>query len=148
MTRTQPFQRSYVGPGFEQAHVRDAMRLGVITCRPETTLADVARMMSGYGIHCVVVADVDAGGHNRPWGVVDAVDVAAAGADAHTRTAGEVATTDLVTIESDAPLKRAAELMAEHGTTHLIAVQPGTDKPVGVIAASGLAAVLAWGRPG
>jgi CBS domain-containing protein len=145
MAQTKPFQRTYAGPSFERAQVHDAMRVGVITCRAETTLSDVARMMTGYGIHCVIVSDVDPAGHGRPWGVVDALDVAAAGPEFDTRTAGEAASTDLVTIDSDAPLSRAAELMAEHGTTHLVAVQPGTDQPVGVIGASGLAAVLAWG---
>jgi hypothetical protein len=36
--------------------------------------------------------------------------------------------------------------MAEHRTSHLVAVQPGSDRPVGVISSSGIAAVLAWGR--
>jgi CBS domain-containing protein len=145
MAQTKPFQRSYVGPSFEDARVHDAMRVGVITCRPDTVLADVARMMTGYGIHCVIVAELDESGRNRPWGVVDALDVAAAGAESGTRTAAEVASTDMVTVDSDAPLTQAAKLMAEHGVTHLVAVHPGTDRPAGVIGASGLAAVLAWG---
>ena len=57
-----------------------------------------------------------------------------------------MASTDLVTIDSNDPLKRAAELMGEHGVTHLIAVHPGTDRPAGMISARGLAAALAYGR--
>ena len=49
----------YTGPPFEDARVHDAMRVGMITCRPETSLRDVARMMSSYGIHAVVVQDVE-----------------------------------------------------------------------------------------
>src|SRR5262245_61761118 len=147
MTTTKPFQPTYVGPPFDEARVHDAMRLGVITCQPETTLADVARMMTGYGIHCVIVSGVDPAGEGRPWGVVDALDVAAAGAEAGSRTAGDVASKNLVTIASDAPLQEAAREMAEHRVTHLVAVHPGTDRPVGVIGASGLAAVLAWAGP-
>jgi CBS domain-containing protein len=125
--------------------VYDAMRVGVVTCQPSTSLDDVARMMSGYGIHCLVVADVKSGQHTRSWGVVDALDVAKAETKGHASTVGEIAVNDLVTIDSNAPLSAAARLMAEHRITHLVAVQPGTDRPVGVISASGLTAVLAWG---
>ena len=59
---------------------------------------------------------------------------------------GEIAATEVVTIDSSAPLTRAARLMAEQRISHLVAVQPGTDRPAGVISASGLAAVLAWGH--
>ena len=59
-------------------------------------------------------------------------------------TAGEVASTELVTIRSDESLERAAKLMAEHGVTHLIAVQPDTDRPAGMISAHGITAALAY----
>jgi CBS domain-containing protein len=36
--------------------------------------------------------------------------------------------------------------MAEHRVTHLIAVQPDTGRPAGMISARGLANVLAYGR--
>jgi CBS domain-containing protein len=146
VAQTARVQRSDIGPAFENARVHDAMRVGVITCGPDTVLADVARLMTGYGIHCVIVADVDASEDKRPWGVVDALDVAAAGAESASRTAGEAPSTDVVPVESNATLTRAARLMAEHGVTHLVAVDPGTNRPVGVIGASGLAAVLVWGE--
>lgn len=145
MSATRATQRTYVGPAFAEAKVYDAMRVGVVTCLPDTSLADAARMMSGYGIHCLIVADVEAGGHARPWGAVDALDVARAEADGRARTVGEIATSDLITIDSNAPLAEAARLMAEQGVSHLVAVQAGTDRPAGVITTSGLAAVLAWG---
>jgi CBS domain-containing protein len=77
---------------------------------------------------------------------VDALGVARAEADGKVRSVGEIATRDLATIDSNAPLSEAARLMAERRTAHLVAVQPGTDQPAGVLSASGLAAVLAWGR--
>ena len=136
-------ERSYVGPPFEDAKVHDAMRVGVITCRPETKLVDVARMMVGYDVHSVVVSEV---GERDPWGIVTSLDLARAPGELGSMTAGEVATTDLVTVRSSEPLERAAELMAEHGVTHLIAVQPDTGQPAGVISARGIAAALAYGR--
>ena len=36
-------------------------------------------------------------------------------------------------------------MMAEHGVTHLIAVQPETGRPVGMISSRGLAAAMAYG---
>jgi len=139
-------QRTYVGPAFAEAKVHDAMRVGVVTCQPDTSLEDAARTMSGYGIHLLIVADVESGQHTRSWGAVDALDVARAEAEGRVTKVGEIAVTDLVTIDSNAPLATAARQMAESGISHLIAVQPGTDQPVGVISASGLTAVLAWGR--
>ena len=68
-------ERSYVGPPFADAKVHDAMRVGVITCRPETKLVDVARMMVGYDVHSVVVSEV---GERDPWGIVTSLDLARA----------------------------------------------------------------------
>ena len=97
-------QRTYVGPAFAEAKVHDAMRVGVVTCQPETSLEDAARTMSGYGIHCLIVADVESGRHTRSWGAVDALDVARAEAEGRVSKVGEIAVTDLVTIDSNAPL--------------------------------------------
>jgi CBS domain-containing protein len=137
-------ERSYIGPAFQEAKVRDAMRVGVVTCRPETRLGDVARMMVGYDIHSVVVSDVQ--GKGALWGIVTSLDLARVADDISSLTAGDVASTDLVTVQSDEALERAAELMAERGVTHLIAVQPDTDRPAGMISARGIAAALAYGR--
>lgn len=104
-------------------------------------------MMSGYGIHCLVVADPATGQHARSWRVVEALDVARAEAEGKARSVDEIATADVVMIDSNAPLSEAARMMAERRSPHLVAVQPGTDQPVGVLSASGLAAVLAWGGP-
>jgi CBS domain-containing protein len=145
MSDRSTVQRTYVGPPFDAARVQDAMRVGVVTCMPGTSLQDAARMMSGYGIHCLVVADPASGQHAGSWRVVDALDVAHAEAEGKVQSVEEIAAGDVVTIDSDAPLSHAARLMAERRSPHLVAVQPGTDRPVGVVSASGLAAVLAWG---
>lgn len=137
-------EHGYIGPAFDDAKVRDAMRVGVITCRPETKLADVARMMVGYDVHSVVVSG--AGGAGEPWGIVTSLDLARAPDELDSVTAGEVASTDLVTVASNEPLGRAAELMSEHGVTHLIAVQPDTNQPAGMVSARGIVAALAYGR--
>jgi len=144
MSTVRQMERSYVGPAFSDATVHDAMRVGVITCRPETKLTDVARMMVGYDVHSIVVADVDS--ERGLWGIVTSLDLARAADDLSSATAREVATTNLITVRSNEPLRRAAELMAEHGVTHLIVLQPDSDDPIGVISARGVAAALAYGR--
>jgi CBS domain-containing protein len=146
MSASSTGQRSYIGPGFQDAKVYDAMRVGVVTCTPDASLQDAARIMSGYQIHCLVVAEPIAGRHAGAWRVVDALDVARAEADGSARSVGEIATAAAVTIDSNAPLAEAAWVMAERNSDHLVAVMAGTDRPVGVLSASGLTAVLAWGR--
>ena len=135
-------EHSYIGPAFDDAKVHNAMRVGVITCRPQTRLSDVAKMMVGYDTHSVVVADVDAGGL---WGIVTSLDLARAADQLDTLTASDVASTDLVTIKSDASLREAGKLMDEHRISHLIAVQPEDGRPAGVISSRDLAAAAAFG---
>ena len=47
----------------EKRLVSDVMRDGVVGCTPETTVAEVARLMSEYRVHCVVVAGLEEDGH-------------------------------------------------------------------------------------
>ncbi|HSD23990.1 MAG TPA: CBS domain-containing protein [Solirubrobacterales bacterium] len=137
-------ERTYFGPAFKDAQVHNVMRVGVVTCRPQTKLADVARMMVGYDIHSIVVADVGAA---TPWGIVTSLDLARFPDELDSLTAGDIASRGLVTIKSDAPLEQAANLMAEHGISHLIAVQPDQeDRPAGMISARDLTLALAYGR--
>jgi CBS domain-containing protein len=138
-TALEPHDQHYLGPPFEDAKVHDAMKIGVVTCRPETSLRDIARMMASYRIHSIVVEEAE----SRPFGIVSAIDIATAESDLAETRARDVASTDLVTIPANETLEQAARLMSEHGVTHLIATQPDTGRPVGVISASGLAAVLA-----
>jgi CBS domain-containing protein len=144
-SQVKTVQAGYVGPPFEQARVYDAMRIGVVTCRPSTSLRDVARIMLTYQIHAVLVTDME-GDPSKPWGLVSDLDIArAAGNGTIDQAAGDVASTDLATVNDDETLERTAQLMAEHGATHVLAVQPSTGHPVGVISALGLAAALARG---
>jgi CBS domain-containing protein len=147
-TSMKQLRGSYVSPSYENARVRDAMRVGVYACPPETSLRDVARMMAGYHIHCVVVADMDGEGESeRPWGVVSDVDlIRAGGADAADRTAGDTAPAEPVTVTPDDSLAHAVQLMTEHETSHLIVVGGDGEKPVGVLSSLDIAAVLGWGE--
>jgi CBS domain-containing protein len=147
-TTFQPPHGSYLTPRYEKALVSDAMRIGIFTCPPETSLRDVAQMMATHHIHCVVVTDIAGRGNGeRSWGVLSDLDLArAAGPDAADRTASETAATELVTVAADDTLSRAAQLMGEHDISHLVVVQSTTGKPVGVLSTLDVAGVLAWGE--
>ncbi|MGH3135430.1 MAG: CBS domain-containing protein [Gaiellaceae bacterium] len=127
----------------DSARVEDVMHPGVYTCSFETPITTVARTMATHRVHCVVglgdVTDDD----TRVWGLVSDRDVVAAAAtdDAH-RTAGGSAATEAVTIGPREGVRRAAELMSDHGLSHLLVVEPGSDRPLGVISTLDIAAVV------
>jgi CBS domain-containing protein len=132
---------SFVTPSFEHALVGDAMRHGVISCEPDASLRSVARIMSSYHVHAVVVtleSDV--------WGIVSAVDVLQlAGSDGERLTAGDIAATEFVAVSPDMPLPEAARIMREHEVAHLIVTAP-SGAPVGVLSTLDIAGTLAWGE--
>jgi CBS domain-containing protein len=144
-TTLQPYRHYYIGPEFEHARVHDVMRVGVVTCQPETSLRDVARIMVGYKIHSVLVGDSGSG--ESPWGILTDLDLAtAATSDISELTARDVASSELVTVPANESLAGVAKLMADRKCSHLLAVQPDTGRPVGVISALGIAAVIAAGQ--
>ena len=126
-------------PELTTGTVGDAMNAGVITCLPETPLATVARMMTTYRVHAIVVF-----GHDddlAPWGVVSDLDlVGALGGHA---TAGSIAASPVVTTTTDETLLRAVQLMREHATTHLLVVAPDTRLPIGVLSTLDIARAFA-----
>ena len=143
----QTARGSYLMPRFEHATVGDVMRHGVITCATGTTLRTVARMMSSYHVHAVVVTEGDTEGVLSPWGLVSDFDVLrAAHAGAEELTAGEVSRSPAVMVQPSDTLARAAELMREHGTGHLVVISPAEGRPIGVVSTLAVAGALAWGE--
>lgn len=132
------------GTDLEPLLVRDAMNLGVVTCSRRTPLAVVARMMAEQRVHCVVVAD-DLESASSLWGVVSALDlVAAAGVRGlEGQVAEGSAATPALTVSPRASLQRAAQLMTEHGTTHLIVTDPASTRPIGVLSTLDIARAIA-----
>lgn len=127
--------------------VMDAMHPGVLTCPIETPLRDVARMLAGYNVHCLVVfgsEEEHEDGEERPWSVISDLDLVGAaihgGLEEH--TAGGAAASPVVLISGSDTLDRAAQLMHEHQTAHLLVVDPDTIHPVGVLSTLDVAAAL------
>jgi CBS domain-containing protein len=134
---------SYRLPSFRDARVADAMRPGVIACAPDSSMRDVARIMSTNHVHAVVVRGV-AGG--RGWGVVTDRDLLRVASGAEDRDAGSCASEVLVTIAPDESLEVACELMRAHGVSHVMVVEPDGNHPVGVVSTLDVAGIVAWGR--
>ena len=122
--------------------VSAAMHRGVLTCGTDASLAHVAELMATHRVHCIVVTD-DPGAAESLWGIVSDLDLAAAACvrDLAEQTAGATAATAVLTIAPDETLQRAAQLMTEHGTTHLVVVDAG-HRPVGILSTLDVAAAL------
>jgi len=139
---------SYTALSLEHARARDAMRHGVLTCPPETSLTNVARMMAHNHVHAVVVTQphVESDEDEQTWGVVTDLDVLRARADTEAASAGGSASRDVVMVAPDDPLEWVAERMVEHRTSHAVVVARESGHPVGMISTLDLAGVVGWGR--
>ena len=144
-----PSHGSYLLPHFEHATVADAMHPGILSCDAEATLTEVARIMSTHHVHCIVVrgAADDEAGESPVWGLISDFDLVRAGIrpDAPD-TAAAVARQPVISVQTTAALREAAELMMTKGTGHVVAVNPQTGHPVGILSTLDIAGVLAWGE--
>jgi CBS domain-containing protein len=132
-------------PDFAHATVADVMHAGVVHCSPDTHLADVAAMMAANRIHAVVVAGIEhrADGERLAWGLITDLDLVAARDALGDATAASIAATEIIAIAEGEPLEQAAQLMVEHGQSHLLVVAGRGGQPVGVVSTLDLAGALA-----
>lgn len=143
MTETTLTERQ---PSLTDVRVMRAMHPGVLACAPDASLRRVAELMAAYGIHAVVVFHRDTEGAATPWGVISDLDLVAAFlADGGSveLTAASIAASPVVLVATDDTLERAAQLLVEHGTSHLIVLDADTSHPVGVLSTLDVAAALA-----
>ena len=127
-------------PQSARIRVFEAMHEGVLTCSRDTSLDEVAALMADRHVHCVVVTDDDV---NAVWGIVSDLDLVAAASvrDLAEQTADATAATAALTIGAPETLQRAAQLMTEHGATHLVVVDRD-HRPVGVLSTLDIARAL------
>lgn len=112
--------------------VRDVMHRKVISCRVDTPLREVARLLDSEGINALVV--VDEGGDLS--GVVSQTDmVKAFDQQWESMVAEDVMTPDVVTIVADIPVLAAVELMVDNQIHRVVITQGGLAprRPVGVL---------------
>jgi CBS domain-containing protein len=144
-----PNHGSYLLPHFEHATVADAMHPGILSCGAEATLTEVARIMSTHHVHCIVVrgSAQDEADEASVWGIISDFDVLRAGLDPDAPdTAAAIARQPVISVETTAALREAAELMMTKGTGHVVAVNPQTGHPIGILSTLDVAGVLAWGE--
>jgi CBS domain-containing protein len=147
-TSVQPSHGSYLLPHLNHATVADAMHPGILSCDAEATLPDVARVMATHHVHCVVVGGTaDGQGEESPvLGIVSDVDVLRAGMRPDAAdTASELARQPVI-VETTSPLRDAAELMLANSASHVVAVNPLTKRPVGILSTLDVAGILGWGE--
>jgi CBS domain-containing protein len=125
--------------------VADAMHPGVYSCPPEATLAEVAEIMATQHVHAVVVHGIVNGRGPRVVGLISGLDLIAAATvrDLQLQAAGGSAGDSALTISPGDTLEDAARLMTRHGASHLVVVEPGTDRLVGVISTLDIVNTLA-----
>jgi len=136
-------------PSLEHASVADAMHPGILTCRADAPLTDVARMMTTHRVHAVAVMDIarDRAGESLVWGIVSDLDVIRAGIRAGADDTGRtLAKQAIISVTPTTSLREASELMLTHGVSHLVVIAPESQRPVGILSTFDVAAVLAWGH--
>jgi CBS domain-containing protein len=125
--------------------VRDLMHPGLITCRPDTPLGQVAVLLDHHHVHALVVADRD----GRPLGIISDFDLLAAewlSTDAESlnvmrnMTAGDLMAHPIDTVEAEAEVCDAADRMRRDGVSRLMVTENG--KAVGVVSVSDFVASL------
>ena len=126
--------------------VRDLMHPGLLSCRPNATLGQVAVLLNQHHVHALIVADRD----GRPVGIISDVDLLAGewlSADSKSLatmrklTAADLMSQPVDSVEANLPLTEAVrELIDKHMSRLLV-----TDKakPVGVISLSDFVASIA-----
>lgn len=141
-TTTTTMSNTGTRPPSAHLHVSDAMHSGVLTCSRDASLARVAELMTTHRVHCVVVTD-DGEDDDLLWGLVSDLDLVAAASvrDLEHQSAGPAAATEALTISPGETLQRAAQLMTEHGTAHLVVVDPER-RPVGILSTLDVATAL------
>src|SRR5512140_923243 len=126
--------------------VSDLMHRGLITCAKDTSLGQVAVLLTQNHVHALVVVDRD----RRPIGLMSDIDLLAGewlSADNDSLstmrklTAGDLMSYPIITAECSMPLNEAAQLMIEKDINRLLVMDKG--QPIGMIASSDFVASIA-----
>jgi len=147
-TAIQTYHGSYLMPSLEHATVSDAMHPGILSCEPDATATEVARLMAAHHVHCVAVVGIS---HEKPecfvWGIISDLDLVAAGIrDEREPTARDLAGDPVITVRPSAPLREAGEAMLKNGVSHLVVIDDEAGRPIGILSTLDVAGVLAWGE--
>jgi CBS domain-containing protein len=119
--------------------VKDLMHPGVMTCKPTTSLGQVAVLLDQHQVHALFVTDRD----GRILGIISDFDLMAGewlSSDTESLavmrklTASDLMTHPVDSVEASIPLSEAVNLLMEKGVSRLLVTDHG--KPVGSISLS------------
>jgi len=123
--------------------VRDWMHRGVVTCDPETPLAEVATIMDTRDISALVVVDAsgDALGVISRTDLVNARFIEPYMKHWHGLCAQHLMTKPAITVAPDSSIKEAVQLLNEKHIHRLVVVEKlaGHIRPVGILSITDLA---------
>ena len=118
--------------------VKQAMTKQVLVTNPDTTIRDVAKVMTQNRVGCLVVME-----NNKIVGIITELDiiwkVVADDKDPNITTAGDVMTKNVYTVQANQTLEEASQIMVEHEIKKLPVLEK--DKLVGIITATDLISV-------
>lgn len=126
--------------------VRDLMHPGALTCRPDSTLGQIATLLNQHHVHALIVSDRD----GRPLGIISDFDLLTGEwlsvdkeslAAMKKMTASDLMSKPVDSAEANMPLTEAAQIMIEKDINRLLVTDNG--KPVGVISLSDFVASIA-----
>jgi CBS domain-containing protein len=148
-TAVDTYAGSQLMPSLEHLTVADAMHPGILSCDPDASSTEVARMMATHHIHCVAVMsiDPDRASESSFWGIVSDLDLLDGSLRREGESTGEaLARQVVISVKPTMPLRAAAELMLGQGVSHLLVIDPDTREPVGILSTLDVAGVLAGGE--
>ncbi|MFN2302420.1 MAG: CBS domain-containing protein, partial [Anaerolineales bacterium] len=130
--------------------VREYMHPGVMTCRVDASLGQVAVMLTQHHVHALMVVDRD----GRVIGIITDFDLLAGewlSADPESLnvmrklTAGDLMSSPVDSIDADETLRTAAAFMQKNVIRRMLVVDSG--KPVGIISVSDIVARIGESEP-
>lgn len=131
---------------FDTTHVLDAVRAGdvmhpgVYSCDADAPLEELAARMSSLRVHALAIRDDG----DLPAAVISDLDMVAAIAYGdYGLVARDIAAEVTVTISSRRSLREVAQLMSEHGVSHLVVVDHKSGMPIGIVSSTDVLAAYA-----
>ena len=129
-----------------QKTVKDLMHRGLITCQPDASLGQIAKLLTQHHVHALIVAE----SNDNPLGIISDFDLLAGewlSVDKDSlnamrkMTARELMTAPIQSMEADTSVEDAARILSEKQVHRMLVTELGA--PVGVISVSDIVASIA-----
>jgi signal-transduction protein with cAMP-binding, CBS, and nucleotidyltransferase domain len=117
--------------------VRDVMHQGVLTCKPDIPIQEVARQMVEHDVSALVVVDES----NHMLGLISRTDLVKLRIDAQSKDnwrdlpVSQIMVKDVVAVHADDTLQYASELIMKRHIHRVVVIEDDEDgkRPVGIL---------------